>query len=80
MTLTFYHSRFCPRCRKSRKNLEIFLAAHPEINLREVEVTREPLTAFKEGIRMIPACRLGEKKVSGFILTPEKLAQLLMES
>jgi hypothetical protein len=73
----FYHSRFCPRCRASRRHLQDFLAAHPELALTEVEVTRDPLTALRDGIFMIPAARIGTKKVTGFILTPERFNRLL---
>ena len=76
-TIVFYHSRFCPRCRASRRHIKEFLAANPELSLAEVEVTREPMTALRDGVFMLPAARIGDKKVTGFILTPEKLARLL---
>ena len=76
--LVFYYSRFCPRCRASRRHLAGFLAAHPELSLTEIEVTRHPMAALRDGIFMIPAARLGKRKVSGFILTRGRLEELLI--
>ncbi len=53
------------------------LARHPEIRLREIDITLHPFTAIREGIRLFPACRLEDRHISGFVLSENELRQFI---
>jgi len=75
--LTFYHSFLCPRCHRSRKALLRVLADHPEIRLREMDVSLHPIMAMREGIRMFPACRIEDRILSGFLLSEKGIRSFI---
>ena len=43
----------------------------------EVDILRHPLTAVKQGIKMIPTLQLGEKRLSGVFLKEEQIRDFL---
>ncbi|RUM48076.1 MAG: hypothetical protein DSY80_00170 [Desulfocapsa sp.] len=44
------------------------------ITLEQVEIITNPLRALKDGIKLIPALKYGEEKLSGIFLSKEKIA------
>ncbi len=53
------------------------LARHPEIRLRELDITLHPFTAIREGIRLFPACRLDDRHISGVVLSENELVRFI---
>lgn len=43
---------------------------HPKIEVEPIEVTSDFKQAWKDGIRMFPALKIGKDVLSGLILTP----------
>ena len=48
-----------------------------DITLEEVEIISNPLRALKDGIKFIPTLSCGDKKISGILLSKEKIAAFL---
>ena len=51
--------------------------ADPDLVVEEVEVTTNPLVTLRQGVKMIPAILAGDKKLSGIILTEEKVKKFI---
>ena len=48
-----------------------------DISLEEVEIITNPLRALRDGIKFIPTLRYGDEKISGILLSKEKIAVFL---
>ncbi len=77
MPLTFYHSRFCPRCARAKKHLQELLGSPLPETVVLVDVLKQPVKTWQDGIRMIPALKGGEEILSGITLSREKIALFL---
>ena len=77
MHLLFYKSALCPRCAQARKSLYALASTHPEISIEEVDILSAPLRTWRDGIRMIPALKDGERVLSGLFLTRQAIADFL---
>lgn len=49
----------------------------PELEIEMVDVVSSPLRAWKDGIRMIPAMKAGEKKLSAILLDKKTISAFL---
>ena len=47
------------------------------ISLEEVEIIKNPLRALKDGVKFIPTLKCGNKKISGILLSKNKIADFL---
>ncbi len=63
----------------AKKALEELLAEqnNDDITLEEVEIITSPLRALKDGVKFIPTIAVGDKKISGILLSKEKIAGFL---
>ncbi len=77
LKVRFYHTRFCPRCLLVARELRRQRQIRPELVIEEIEVAHNFISAWREGIRCIPALRLGEKTLSGLWLTPAEIEEFL---
>lgn len=79
MKITLYKSSLCPRCHLARKSLEQLLATYPDVELECVDILLSPRRALRDGIRMIPAIKAGERLLSGVYLDRMAIAAFLAE-
>ncbi len=77
MTLTFYHSPLCPRCRRVGKHLDDLLEAHTRRRVEHVDALRRPLHSWRAGVRMIPALACDGELLSGLTLGRDRIATFL---
>jgi len=61
----------------ARKALDELLKDRKNIELETVEIITNPLTALKNGIKMIPALQSGENTLSGIFLSRDQIEQFL---
>ncbi len=63
----------------AKKALDELLAERKDngIVLEEVEIMKNPLRALKDGVKFIPTLKSGDEKISGILLSKEKIAQFL---
>lgn len=73
----FYHTRFCPRCQLVARELRRQQALWPELEVEEIEIGKNFRHAWREGIRCIPALRIGAETLSGLWLTPGRVREFL---
>lgn len=77
MTLTFYHSPLCPRCRRAEKHLDDLLSPEARRRVHRVDALRQPLRSWRAGVRMIPALACGDELISGLVLDRDRMAAFL---
>ncbi|MCB2217342.1 hypothetical protein [Desulfofustis glycolicus] len=77
MTLTFYYSPLCPRCRRVGKHLDDLLAPEARRRVRRVDVLHQPLRSWRAGVRMIPALACGDELLSGLVLDRDRITAFL---
>ena len=73
MKITLYRSWLCPRCYMAKKYLGEIRKLYPALEIEEVDCLSQPARAFRDGIRMIPAVKIGEAQLSGLYLTKAQL-------
>ncbi len=61
----------------ARKALDGLLKDRKDIEIEEVEIITSPLRALQDGIKIIPAFKYGDKKLSGILLSRSKIEQFL---
>jgi hypothetical protein len=77
MTIIFYHSRLCPRCRAAGRSLRDLCRQRPDLRIEEREFLLAPLQALRDGITMIPAIKIGDQVLSGVFLGRNRIAEFL---
>ncbi|MDA3786697.1 MAG: thioredoxin family protein [Deltaproteobacteria bacterium] len=75
--VTLYHSILCPRCHLAGRALAELKEDFPALEIRRVEVTRQPRTALAAGVRMIPCIVAGTEKLRGFMLSKSEIRAFL---
>lgn len=75
--IVFYKSAMCPRCLLVGRELYRLRQAYPDLKVKEVDVARHPLRAWREGIRMIPALRSGSEHLAGVFLSAELIRRFV---
>lgn len=77
MKVEFYKTSVCPRCILAVRELHKVLQDKPDIELETIEIGTNVYRAWKEGIRLFPALKIGDDILSGVLLSQEKIAQFL---
>lgn len=77
MKIFFYKSPCCPRCMMTGRALSDLKKAFPGMEIEELDVAVHPLRAWREGIRLVPAIRAGDKIISGLFLGSRKIREFL---
>ena len=77
MQVTLYKTFLCPRCFLAGRALRQLRREFPELTIETVEVSRNPLRAWRDGVRMVPAVICNGKILSGVILTSATLRDFL---
>ena len=78
--ISFYHISLCPRCARVRKHLQDLLGDSYAASVTEINVGANPLKAWKNGIKMVPALSCSDDLVSGVILSRKSLEQFLQRN
>ncbi len=78
--ITFYRSALCPRCHIAGRHLKKLAAADPSLEVEEVDIMLSPRRAWQDGIRMIPALRIGNRTVSGVFLGMDAISGFIAEN
>jgi hypothetical protein len=61
----------------ARKTLYELIDSNPDIRVEEVDIVTSPLRALKDGVRFIPTLKSGDKTLTGFFLSREKIQGFL---
>jgi glutaredoxin len=80
MLITLYKSSLCPRCYFAKKAILASIKEHPEwqiVEIEEIDILTSPGKAFRAGITMIPAIKIGDKKLSSLYLSRKDIEQFL---
>ncbi len=77
MTIIFYHSRLCPRCRAAGRTMHELCRQRPDLQIEEREFLLAPLQALRDGITMIPAIKIGDQVLSGIFLGKTGITEFL---
>ena len=80
MTIIFYHSRLCPRCRAAGRTLRDLCRQRPDLRIEEREFLLAPLQTLRDGITMIPAIKIGDQVLSGIFLKRDGIAEFLSKN
>lgn len=75
--VTFYHSKFCPRCHLSGLWLTRALERHPHITVTKVELLTNRARARADGVTTIPALVAPGATLTGVVLTPARIERFL---
>lgn len=79
MKVVLYKTFLCPRCFLAERTLKSLRDEFPELRIITVEVTRSPLRAWHEGVRMLPAVTYNGNSLSGIILTTAALRKFFRD-
>ncbi len=79
MLILFYKSALCPRCALARKHLKQFLGERYQEIVQEVDILKQPRTAWRNGIRMIPALTYDGDMIDGIMLSPEDIRKFVTD-
>ncbi len=77
MKIDFYSSSFCPRCGVAGYALNKLKARYPGLELNTVPMPRHMRSAWKEGVRFIPALKIGDEILWGLFLTPKQVTRFV---
>jgi len=77
MLITLYKSSLCPRCYFAKKAILASIKEHPECKIEEIDILTSPGKAFRAGITMIPAIKIGDKKLSSLYLSRKDIEKFL---
>ena len=51
----------------------------PDLKIAKIDVTMHPMKAWQEGVRMIPCLTDGDKRLSGIMLSKEKIRAFISQ-
>jgi len=57
----------------AKKALDELLTDRDDIQLEEVEILSNPLRTLKDGVKFIPTLKSGQERLSGILLSSEKI-------
>lgn len=80
MKITLYKSALCPRCHFARKSLNELLADRDDIELEIIDILTSPARTLRDGVKLIPAIKAGDKKLSGVYLNKNDIAIFLEDA
>ncbi|MBU1564274.1 MAG: hypothetical protein KJ630_01435 [Proteobacteria bacterium] len=77
MRIVFYKSKLCPRCFIAKKHLLDVCSRNPHLQVEEVELLTSPLRTWRDGIKMVPALKIGTTVLSGLYLSREAITDFV---
>ena len=79
MRIIFYKSKACPRCFVAGKHLQALCATYSHLQVEEIEILTSPLRAWRDGVRMIPALKIGKSILSGAYLSKTAITSFVTQ-
>lgn len=52
-------------------------AEYPDLDIETIDAMMHPIRAWKDGIRLFPAIKIGDDVLSGFFLTGDQLRRFV---
>lgn len=80
MRITFYKSSLCPRCYLTGKWLKELTSNRTDVEIESIDVLTSPATTLADGVWMIPALIIGNRRLSSLFLTREAIRKFLVDS
>lgn len=80
MTIVIYKSALCPRCYLAERYLRELTTPHPEVSIETIDIATAFSRFRRDGIRMIPALRIGDKTLTMVFPTRKDIRQFLQEN
>ncbi|SDO82341.1 thioredoxin domain-containing protein [Desulforhopalus singaporensis] len=77
MHITFYKSSLCPRCYLVKQHLLGFLSDNAGAKLEEIDILKHPARTWSDGVRMIPAIKIGANVLSSVWLGKKDVIDFL---
>ena len=77
MKIELYRTILCPRCLYVSRILKKIVASSPNLDLETIEVATNLTRIRQVGIRTVPAIRIGNDVLTGFILTPQMIRRFI---
>lgn len=78
MKISFYSSKFCPRCYFTRKYLQQLTSENADLTVEEIEFTQDPGKFLRDGVIMIPTLKFEGHRISGVWLSPHAIRNFLV--
>lgn len=80
MQITLYRSFLCPRCYLAKKYLEKIADQDDSLEIEVIDIMNYPLRCWQDGIRLIPALKIGDKILSGVLLNKTQIQKFINEA
>ncbi len=77
MKIELYRTILCPRCLYVSRILKKIVASSPHLDLETIEVATNLTRIRQAGIRTVPAIKIGNDILTGFILTPQMIRRFI---
>ena len=77
MKIELYRTILCPRCLYVSRILKKIVASSPNLDLETIEVATNLTRIRQARIRTVPAIRIGNDVLTGFILTPQMIRRFI---
>lgn len=62
------------------KYLREIIEEDPSISIKEIEITTQPITIWRQGIHMIPAVQIDQQTLSGIYLSKKQIKKFIQNS
>lgn len=79
MHITLYKSTLCPRCYYAHKYLQQAINQYSDVTLEAVDILSAPKKAWQDGIRMIPAVKIGDDILTSLYLSRQDIVNFINE-
>lgn len=77
MKVELYRTVLCPRCLYVTHALNKMHREFPELDIEVIEISKNLNRLRAAGVRTVPTLVIGKDKLSGLLLTPQKIRKFL---
>lgn len=77
MKVELYRTVLCPRCLYVTHALNKMRREFPELDIEVIEISKNLNRLRAAGVRTVPTLVIGKDKLSGLLLTPQKIRKFL---
>jgi predicted DsbA family dithiol-disulfide isomerase len=78
MKVEFYRTLLCPRCLLVAHELKRLQREFPHLEIETIEVATNLVRVREAKVRTVPALKVGDAMLTGFLLTPAKIRRFLL--
>lgn len=79
MNVILYKSALCPRCYLARRHLLEVIKEYHNVTVDEIDLLSSPQKTWQDGIRMIPAIKIGDEVLSAAYLTRQQIGEFIAQ-